>query len=275
LGQILGSIAHADELRCPATTILLESAQVTSEAFPGGEHLPEVSRATLLPAGTSDPVGAFLAPWSRLIGVETLDVHRIGFDPRGAIPALGENPGIAVSADLTDLDDTRARFFLARSLWRAARGHGAFAEGDVATPLRWVLALTAATLGEEAPLPMPTDLEMVVIARKALSRKVKKKIVDPCRELLKCSPQELRTWVAAASFSADRFGLLAAGDIIGIMPLVVEEAAGEAGLKRLGAQTSDTLGKIPRCRELFRFALAGTYLDLSRSLGLIGAGGDR
>jgi hypothetical protein len=122
---------------------------------------------------------------------------------------------------------------------------------------------------------MPTDLELVVIARKALSRKVRKKITDPCRELLKCSPQELRAWVLAASFSADRFGLLAAADLVGIVPLVVEEAAGEAGLKRLGAQTSDTIGKIPRCRELFRFALAGTYVDVSRSLGITGAGGGR
>jgi tetratricopeptide (TPR) repeat protein len=275
LGPIIESIAHPDEVRCPATAIIQDSAPVTAEAFPTGEHLPEVGRATLLAAGAGDPVTAFLAPWARLLGIEALEVHRIGFDPRCAIPALGENPAIAVSADLTDLDDTRARFFLARSLWRSARGHGAFAEGDAATPLRWVLALAAATLGEEAALPMPTDLELVVIARKALSRKVKKKIVDPCRELLKCSPQQLRAWVAAESFSADRFGLLAAGDLVGIVPLVVEEAAGEAGLRRLGAQAGDTIGKIPRCRELFRYALAGTYLDVSRSLGLIDAGGGR
>lgn len=275
LGPVVDSITHADEVRCPAATILVDAAQITAEAFPSGEHLPEVGRSTLCPPGSGDPVVSFLAPWARLLGVTTLDVHRIGFDPRGAVAALGDNPAVAVSADLTDFEDTRARFFLARSLWRSVRGHGAFTEGDAATPLRWVLALAAATLGEEAPLPMPTDLEMVVVARKALSRKVRKKITDSCRELLKCSPQQLRAWVLAASYSADRFGLLAAADLVTIVPLVVEEAAGEAGLRRLGAQTSDTIGKIPRCRELFRFALAGTYVDVSRSLGITGAGGGR
>ena len=273
LGHVLDSIAHADELRCPAAAIILDAAQVTAEAFQGSEHLPEVGRTTLLRAGAEEPLVAFLTPWARVIGLASFEVHRVGFDPRGVMPAPGENAALAVSEDVTDLEDTRARFFLARGLWRAARGHAAFAEGDAVTPLRWVLALTAATLGEDAKLPMPTDLEMVVKARKALSRKVKKKITDSCKALLACPPQDLRAWVAATAYSADRFGMLVARDLPGVVPLVVEEAAGDAGLKLLSAQAAETIGKIPRCRELFRFALAGPFLDLERAVGLVGGGG--
>jgi tetratricopeptide (TPR) repeat protein len=273
LGHIVESIIHPDELACPATSIILEAAQVSAEAFEGAEHLPEVGRATLLRAGGEEPLVAFLKPWAQVIGLDAFEIHRVGFDPRGVMCAPGELAALAVSEDVTDLEDTRARFFLTKGLWRAARGHAAFAEGDLVTPLRWVLALAAATLGEDAKLPIPTDLEMVIKARKALSRKVKKKIADPSKALLACAPQDLRAWVAATAFSADRFGLLAAGDLVGAVPLVVEEAAGDAGLKLLSSQAAETIGKIPRCRELFRFALSGQFLDLERSLGLIDGGG--
>lgn len=272
LGPVLESITHADELRCPAAAIILDSAEITAEAFQGAEHLPDVGRSTRL-QGEGEPLVGFVGRWARVIGLGEVEVHRVGFDPRGVIPAPGEIPAVAVSDDVSDLDETRARFFLARGLWRAARGHAAFAEGDSATPLRWVLALAAATLGENAALPLPTDLEMVVRARKALSRKVKKKIADPCKALLSCSPHELRAWVAATAYSADRFGVLAAGDLAGVVPLVVEETAGDAGLKLLGTQAAETIGRLPRCRELFRFVLSGPFMDLRRALGLEGSGG--
>jgi hypothetical protein len=52
------------------------------------------------------------------------------------------------------------------------------------------------------------------------------------------------------------------------MPLIVEEVAGEAGLKKLAEQPRRTLIKIARCRELIQFALSEEYLASRRQIGL-------
>ncbi len=265
---LMKMLRHDGEQGQPVADIALIAAPVTAEVYARSGHIPDFGRSTLARKKSADPVLEWLLPWATVLGVKKFEVHRVGQDPRGSRPLPASIPAVAVNGDFSNLDLISARFFIARNFWRSMFGLGSFEEGDTATPIRWFLALTAATLGEDANLPISTDMDLVVKARKALSRKIRKELVAPCTALLSCSAMEIRTWVAATSFSADRFGLLAAGDLSEVIPLMVEESAGPPGLRRLAENASDALSKVPRCTELMRFALCGPYLETRRIIGL-------
>jgi hypothetical protein len=266
--EVMKILRHDGERGQPVADIALIAAPVTAEVYSRSGHFPDFGRSTLVRKKGADPVLGWLLQWATLLGVKKFEVHRVGHDPRGSRPLPTSIPAVAVNSDFSNLDLISARFFIARNFWRSMFGLGAFEEGDTATPIRWFLALAAATLGEDVNLPVPTDMELVVKAKKALSRKIRKELVAPCTALLSCSALEIRAWVAAASFSADRFGLLAAGDLAEVIPLMVEESAGPPGLRRLAENASDALSKVPRCAELMRFALCGPYLEMRRITGL-------
>ncbi len=266
--EVMKILRHDGERGQPVADIALIAAPVTAEVYSRSGHFPDFGRSTLVRKKGADPVLGWLLQWATLLGVKKFEVHRVGHDPRGSRPLPTSIPAVAVNSDFSDLDLISARFFIARNFWRSMFGLGTFEEGDTATPIRWFLALTAATLGEDVNLPVPTDMDLVVKARKALSRKIRKELVAPCTALLSCSAMEIRTWVASTSFSADRFGLLAAGDLSEVIPLMVEESAGPPGLRRLAENASDALSKVPRCTELMRFALCGPYLETRRIIGL-------
>ena len=84
--------------------------------------------------------------------------------------------------------------------------------------------------------------------------------------LLAENRQSLRAGAQASSFSADRFGLLAAGSIAEVIPIVVAESAGEFGLKKLAEDPASTIKRIERAHELMRFALSAEYLAVRRKL---------
>jgi hypothetical protein len=129
-----------------------------------------------------------------------------------------------------------------------------------------------AALGDDARPPLPTDSDLVAQARKAMSRKIRKAITEPCRKLIDETPQSIRAWITGATFSADRFGLLAAGDPAAVVRPVVEDSAGPAGLKRLDADPAEALSKVPRGIELVRFAVSLGLLEIERMIGLIDEG---
>ncbi len=266
--EVIKILRYDGERSQPIAAIALTAAPVTAEVYSRSGHIPDFGRSTLVKKKGADQVQKWLAQWATLLGVKKFEVHRVGQDPRGSSPLPASIPAVAVNDDLSNLDIISARFFIARNFCRSMFGLGAFEEGDTATPIRWFLALTAATLGEDVKLPIPTDMDLVVKAKKALSRKIRKELVNPCTALLHCSAQEIRAWVASTSYSADRFGLLAAGNLAEVIPLMVEESAGPAGLRRLAENASDVLSKVPRCTELMRFALCGPYLEIRRTIGL-------
>ena len=266
--EVMKILRHDGERGQPAADIALIAAPVTAEAYSRSGHLPDFGRSTLASMKNGDPVLKWLLQWATLLGVEKFEVHRVGQDPRGSQSLPASIPAVAVNGDFWNLDLISARFFIARDFWRSMFGLGAFEEGDTVTPIRWFLALTAATLGENVNLPVPTDMDLIIKAKKALSRKMRKELVAPCTALLHCSAVYIYTWAASTSFSADRFGLLAAGDLAEVIPLIVEESAGPPGLRRFAENASDALSKIPRCTELMRFALCGPYLEMKRIIGL-------
>ncbi len=107
-------------------------------------------------------------------------------------------------------------------------------------------------------------------ARKAMSRKQRRALEEPCRALLDQDAVSLRQWAQAASYGADRFGLLAAGDLARVLPLVAEDAASAEGVKKLAENRVKACGRIPRCKEIVAFALSRDSLGALRDLGLEG-----
>ena len=101
-----------------------------------------------------------------------------------------------------------------------------------------------------------------------MPRRLRRSLTEPCNDLLKENRQTLRAWSQAISYSADRFGLLAATRIAEVIPCIVEEEAGEKGLKSFNRDPGETVMKIPRCRELLRFMLSGEYLAARNQLNL-------
>jgi hypothetical protein len=266
--QTIRLLTHPDELDSPAAEVAQIAAPVLGEVFAGMEALPPFGKGTLVSRKAGDAVLEWVDGWATFIGLERVDLHRTGADPRGCRPLPAEAPTLAVNAGMARVEDAKDAFFLARSLWRARAGLAAFEEGDTATPIRWIMALAAAVLGDDAGLPLSTDRDLVTRAKKELPRKIRKRLVEPCQALVKMEPAAIRSWVNATSFSADRFGLLVAGDLAALVAVMIEEAAGPAGLRRLAENPADALLKIPRCKELFRFALAGDFLDVSQAVFL-------
>ncbi len=260
--DLIGMLFHPDEAGCAASEVAVIAAPITAEVFGDSEVLPPYGKNTLVHRKSDDPVRIWLSAWAGFLGAEKFELHRTGSDPRGSRPLPATVPAIAVNPDSGNVTDNGDVFFMARGLWRAVRGLAPFEEGDAAMPVRWIMALTAAVLGDDAGLPLPTDRDLVDRAKKALPRKIRKRLTDPCKALTKLDPGAIRSWVLATSYSADRFGMLASGYLGGAIPMIVEEAAGPIGLKQLGERPVSALGKIPRCGELLRFVLADNYLEL-------------
>jgi tetratricopeptide (TPR) repeat protein len=266
-------LLHPDERGSAASEVLRLAASLTGEVFAAAEGFPEVPRGAFVGRPAEDPLATWTLRWAASIGAPEFDVARYGEDPRGSVTLPRPRPAVAVNSDLTLPLAARNRFFLARHIWRAACGTGSFQEGDAATPLRWTLALAAACLGDKAPLPLPTDSQLVERARKAMPRKLRKILTEPCRALLSIPPQQLRAWTAALSHSADRFGLLVSGDLAGAVNWIVEESAGPNGLRQLAERPAETLAKVPRGRQLIRFALSPDYLAARELAGASDEGG--
>jgi hypothetical protein len=261
-------IVHPDEIGSTAATVARICSAMTRNVQGKEGGFPDTGRSTLVGKRSKDPVRIWLKQWAELAGITEFDLHRVGDGSRRSFTLPGDPPAVAIAPELSTPLDGATRFYLARHLWRASQGLGAFEEGDAAGPVRWIIAVTMAVLGDDARPPLPTDRELVAKAQKALPRKIRKRLGDPCRALLDETPQSIRAWIQAASFSADRFGLLAAGDLGAVIEPLVEESAGPAGLKRLAEHSAEALSRVPRASQLVCYALSTELLELRKLIGL-------
>ncbi|MCP4679554.1 MAG: hypothetical protein GY854_29500 [Deltaproteobacteria bacterium] len=258
---------HPDEANA-ASRVAEMASEIAHKAILECPHLPKIGRGTRVDSKKKNALKDWIQAWAKLLGYEKVEVHCVGEDPRGAVALPIKTPAVAVSQPVKSPLVAKHRFFLARNLWRSARGLAVFEEGDTSGPTRWVVAVTAAILGERIELPLSTDRDMVVRAKKAMPRRLRRGLTEPCNLLLKENRKSLRDWAQAISFSADRFGLLAATRLVKVIPLIVEESSGNIGLKKFTEDPGSTISKLPRCRELLRFALSADYLVARRQIGL-------
>jgi hypothetical protein len=161
-----------------------------------------------------------------------------------------------------------------RALWRSSQGLGLFTEGDASVLTRWVMALALAVLGEGVTIPISTDSEIVSKAKKALPRKLKKLLADECAAVIRMSAADIRSWAVSGMYTADRFAMLATSDFGAAIPVIVEEVAGDSGLRRLAEKPAKAVGMAVRCKELFSFAISSKYAALQEDADLITGGDD-
>jgi tetratricopeptide (TPR) repeat protein len=256
---------HPDEAN-GAARVAEMAAGINQVAAENLENIPQVGRGTRM--DPKEKIVVWIEAWAELLGYNAVEIHRAGEDSRGSIALPDGAPALAVSKETASPLSARHRFFLARNIWRSARGLGSFRDGDQSGPARWVVALTAVILGERIELPLPPEKELIASAKRAMPRRLRRSLKEPCELLLKENRQSLRDWAQATSYSADRFGLLAATRIAEVIPFIVEETLGPAGLTRMAEDPGATLYKVPRCLELLRFAMSDDYLVARQKLGL-------
>jgi hypothetical protein len=116
----------------------------------------------------------------------------------------------------------------------------------------------------EVKLDAPSYAVLADVERllaKAISRKTKKLLPELCKAVV-ASNADARVWAKRALASHARVAVLASGDV----GIVLADALGEPLEKLPTLARSD-----PRAEELIRFALAPSYGELRRALGLEGS----
>lgn len=258
---------HEGEIN-PAARVAELAAELSPILLSGNTHLPIVNRGTRINPKSGDPILDWTFAWTNFLEQKKIEVHRVADSSKDAVPIPGVVPVIAISPHVQSPLSARHRFLLARNLWRAIKGMGGFREGDMAGPVRWVIAVATAVLGERAEFPQSADASTVNKIKKEMSRKLKKNLTESCTLLLQESRQSLRTWNESTSFSADRFGLLATDSIADVLRLVIEESAGSKGIEKLSENPAGIVHKIPRCREIIKFALSEDYQEARMAIGI-------
>jgi hypothetical protein len=242
------------------------AGEIVGEVISGAPHVPKVSRKTR--ASAEHRLRHWITSWGRLLGYDEIEIHLTGESAEGSVALSGRIPSLALGEEVQSPLGSKHRFYLLRNLWRSARGLGPFVDRDLTGPVNWVVAISAAVLGERIELPVPAEASLLAKAKKALPRRLRRSLKEPCSLVLKENRKSLRAWAEGGSFSAERFGLLAATRVSEAISLIVEETAGESGLAKLAEDPKSILNRIPRCRELIAFALSEAYVSARRRVGV-------
>jgi cellulose synthase operon protein C len=109
---------------------------------------------------------------------------------------------------------------------------------------------------EHPPYAVLAEIERLV--GKAIARKTRKAIADPCRVIV-AERAEPRAWTKRVLASHDRIAVIASGD-----PAVVLCEVLGVSIERVGQAVTGNA----RAEELLRFVLSPSYLQLRRALEL-------
>lgn len=199
------------------------------------------------------PLRNELVAWAGAFGIDELEVYVGGRDPQGVQGVPAETPALIVGPNITLPLNAPTRARLARELFGIIRGTTILRSRDETTIAAIVVA--ACRLAEvrlEAP-PYAIQAEIDKQLGKAIARKTKKLIVDPCNAIAR-SQADVRAWARAAAMSQARAAVVAAGDLTAVLADMLPPASPDDA----------------RALELARFVLSPAYFDARRSLGLDG-----
>ena len=108
------------------------------------------------------------------------------------------------------------------------------------------------------PPPFTVYPEVERVMRKAMSRKVRKAIVEICQRVQQ-SGQDVAEWATAARRSIDRLALVAAGDA----SIVIDDIVGAPD-----APARKTMKTNERAKRLLAFALSPGFLAIRKKFGM-------
>jgi tetratricopeptide (TPR) repeat protein len=199
-----------------------------------------------------------IASWVGAFGIRDFDLYVGGKDPLGVQGVPGEPPalviGAGVNAPLAPL--TRAR--VGRELLGIVRGTTMVRwRDDVTVASVVVVACRLADVHIEHP-PYTVLAEIDRLIAKAISRRTRRLLPDVCAAIV-AEGLDPRAWIPCALASQDRLAAIASGD-----PCVVLCDVLGVPMDRL----EEAVHSSARAKDLLRFVLSPTYLDIRRSVGL-------
>ncbi|MFL5300097.1 MAG: tetratricopeptide repeat protein, partial [Anaeromyxobacteraceae bacterium] len=174
-------------------------------------------------------------------------------------------PALRIGPDLARRHAVPEQRFLVGRAAARLRARSALAAQLAPAQLREVLAAVVRIVRPEYDgLGHPSEVLARAVAR-ALPRKVKKALEDHARELTRAGAPDVAAWHAGLAATADRAGLLVAGDIPAALGLVLR-AGGDV------ARGPDEIAAAVRARkglaELLTFAVSEDHLRLRQRLRL-------
>ena len=186
-----------------------------------------------------------IAAWAGAFGVREFDLYIGGSDPLGVQGISGDTPALVVGSGFNAPMAPALRGRVARELMAIVRGTGATRHRDDSTIAAVVVvACKLADVPKTHP-PYAVLAEVERLIGKAIARRTRKLLGEPCRAIVTASA-DARLWSRHALSSQDRAAVLASGD----PGVVLVDALGPEG-----AATADAAGSA-RAQELFRFVLS-------------------
>jgi hypothetical protein len=206
-----------------------------------------------------DPLRADVSRWMAALGLGAgFQLYVGGRDERGVKGVAGEEPALIVGTGVKAPLDGNARAAVAREVFALRRGSSAVLRFDDHTIASIVIA---ASIDAGLPVPEPPYAvypEVSRAIRKAMNRKVRRLIVEPCQRVQQAKVDP-HAWAAAARRSVDRMALIASGDA----SVVIDDIIGPAD-----APARRNLESNDRARRLLAFALSPGFLAVRKKFGM-------
>ncbi len=204
---------------------------------------------------------------AEVFGVERLVVRRSSEEFVSIVPVPALEPTMAVGPSQTGDMPPETRFAVGRALWHILQGTAALA---VRTESQIRAFHDAATKeGVRDFQPRERRLGVDVIQReihRAIPRRMRRPLADLANRLAQTEEDRLLRWCNAMKVSADRAGLLLAGDVSAALAAIVPGWHGADAAQR--AASVDRVRASSTARELLVFALSEDYVNLRQTIGL-------
>lgn len=212
------------------------------------------------PVRADHPFRRVLAELARALGAGSFELYAA---PLGRLTVEpGNPPAVCVGADLAHRSTIREqRFMLGRAAARL-RTRSALVEafpGDFPDAVGAAIRLVVPGY---AGLGTPGD-DLSRRLERAASRKVRRALEEPARALALRSAPDLAAWRAAAATTADRAGLVLAGDVPTALDLLLRD---DSGRKPAPGDRIAALRARPEAMALLAFAAGEAHLSLRQKL---------
>ncbi len=199
-----------------------------------------------------------IAAWAGAFGIREFDLYVGGKEPLDVQGIPGEPPALVVGPSIKAPLPPVIRARVARELVAMSRGTTVARSRDDVT----IAAIVVAACGiaevsiEHPPYAVLGEIERLI--GKAIARKTRKAMGDPCRAIA-AGHVEPRAWSKRVLASHDRIAVIASGD----PAVVLCEVLGVPAERLAQAVIGNA-----RAEELVRFVLSPQYLQLRRALEL-------
>ena len=201
-----------------------------------------------------------IASWAGAFGIREFELYVGGKEPLDVQGIPGEPPALVVGPSIKAPLSPVIRARVARELVAMSRGTTIARSRDDVTIAAIVVAACRITEVHIDHPPYAVLAEIERLVGKAIARKTRKAIADPCRAIVS-GRAEPRAWTRRVLASHDRVAVIASGD-----PAVVLCEVLGVPIERLGQAVNGNV----RAEELLRFVLSPQYLQLRRALELEG-----